>query len=202
VDCLVRTMQEADVRVASTSAQEINEDDDAPIYLIPPDTRHLFSEFTTQIYDSNQRKVSDDLAASYPSLSSETHEPPTSPAFTIPKIIITPAPPYTHDVASLVPIQNSAFGSRLTIPSHISFNAAFPPMAHPGATTIPYSAIHRWAFENGHWCAVVPKILEQERLGLFSRPLGLRRRAKVCGRTRKPRTMRDIGGFARPRRDP
>ncbi|KLO20771.1 hypothetical protein SCHPADRAFT_898023 [Schizopora paradoxa] len=198
-------MQEADVRARSTPAQEINEedsDDDEPIYLIPPDTRRLFSERSTQPANSNLKKVRNDLTPSSITPSSPSHEPPASHKFNIPKIIITPAPPHPHEVSSLVPIQNAAFGSRLTVPSHISFNTAFPPMARPAVTSMPNAAVHRWTFENGHWCADVPKILDQERLGLFSRPVGLRRRAKACGRSRKPRTMRDIGVFVRPRRDP
>ncbi|KAG5715708.1 hypothetical protein E4T56_gene163 [Termitomyces sp. T112] len=53
---------------------------------------------------------------------------PCRPNFTIPTILVSPCAPSEHHMASRVPIQNSAFGDQLTVPSYPAFNQIFPPM--------------------------------------------------------------------------
>lgn len=97
----------------------------------------------------------------------------------IPRIIITPAPPqHFREMSSCVPVQDTSFGSRLTVPSHSALNASHPPLVAP---CYPHALIHvsvrAWTYKYGHWCAVAPGIEEQERRGIFSRPMSSRRRA-------------------------
>ena len=106
-------------------------------------------------------------------------EPPVPQAFTIPRIVVTPAPPQqSREMSSCVPVQDTCFGARLTVPAHTALNACHPPMAPPSYPYMPlYTTIRSWTYRQGHWCAVVPGLDEQERRGIFSRPINLRRRA-------------------------
>ncbi|TDL28172.1 hypothetical protein BD410DRAFT_782138 [Rickenella mellea] len=92
----------------------------------------------------------------------------------IPKIVVTLAPPQPREASCWIPLQDSSFGMRLTVPSHALLNATHPPMVAAHAKYNPY--IRSWKYERGHWKAVVPALDEQQRRGIFSRPSGLRRR--------------------------
>lgn len=109
-------------------------------------------------------------------------QPPESPVpqkFSIPRIVVTPATPQqSREMSSCVPVQDTCFGARLTVPAHTTLNACHPPMAPPSYPYTPlYTTIRSWMYRQGHWCAVVPGLDEQERRGIFSRPINLRRRA-------------------------
>lgn len=111
---------------------------------------------------------------------------PRSNTGSIPAIIITPAPYQAPEKSAWVPIQNTCFGQRLTVPTHTALNTAHPPMLVPAFyhAYSRMSAVRCWTYRLGHWCALVPGLDEQERRGLFSRPLGVRRRS-VLGSARK-----------------
>ncbi|THH10157.1 hypothetical protein EW145_g1515 [Phellinidium pouzarii] len=55
---------------------------------------------------------------------------------TIPSIVITPAPSQSRGM-SCVPVQDTYFGARLTVPSYSALNAAHPPMMAPSYLHTP-----------------------------------------------------------------
>ncbi|KAF9021748.1 hypothetical protein BDZ89DRAFT_1137786 [Hymenopellis radicata] len=99
---------------------------------------------------------------------------PDSPCFAIPEIIITPCATEPPDMSCRVPLQDSAYNQRLTVPSHTSVNHSFPPMR---SRAPPIPSIQNWAWRDGHWQAILPGLEEQSRKGMFSRPTNIRRRA-------------------------
>ncbi|KAH8835664.1 hypothetical protein DL96DRAFT_1575118 [Flagelloscypha sp. PMI_526] len=92
--------------------------------------------------------------------------------------------------ASLVPHQDSGFGTRLLIPGRHAFNASFPPMLTRPPTTPPHTKWD-WNPTNGHWEASLPppelrthaRVQPSQHLGsrnntrLSSRGRGKRRRS-------------------------
>ena len=107
---------------------------------------------------------------------------PQTDAIVVPSIVITPAPYQAPEKSAWVPIQDTCFGQRLTVPTHSALNAAHPPMLVPAyyhaCTRMP--VVRSWTYKQGHWCAILPGLDEQERRGLFSRPLGARRRSALA----------------------
>ncbi|KAK7465260.1 hypothetical protein VKT23_005239 [Stygiomarasmius scandens] len=136
-----------------------------------------------------------------------------------PTIIITPCSSesektssstnaYEASFFSRVPVQDSAFRSRLTVPRHPTFNCIFPPMrmalllsvsstssTRPSTKSYsnsvsmiipPPASLHplveTWRWKDGHWQAVLPGIEEQVKRGMFSRVVsmhgGMRRKIK------------------------
>ncbi|KAJ3989015.1 hypothetical protein F5890DRAFT_177394 [Lentinula detonsa] len=92
----------------------------------------------------------------------------------IPTIIITPCETQVRETSALVPIQDGAFGSRLSVPCHPKINHAFPPMAST------MSSIHMmrdldWTWSNGHWVALLPGVVEQMSKGMFSKAMSRRK---------------------------
>lgn len=130
---------------------------------------------------------------------------PTPQARIIPTIVITPVDSQPPEKSSWVPIQDTCFGARLTVPTHSALNAAHPPMVLPSYAFIPLQSFVRWTYKFGHWCAVPPGLDEQDRKGIFSRPVGIRRRTSL-GSMRK-RMARDPShssrqnSFGRNKRD-
>ncbi|KAF9075024.1 hypothetical protein BDP27DRAFT_99303 [Rhodocollybia butyracea] len=92
----------------------------------------------------------------------------------IPTIIITPCESQARETSALAPIQDSAFGSQLTIPCHPKINHAFPPMAS-NAPSIYMNPTLDWTWRNGHWQAILPRLDEQMVKEMFSRPISRRR---------------------------
>lgn len=122
----------------------------------------------------------------------------------IPRIIITPAPPQQcREMSSCVPVQDTSFGARLTVPSHSALNTSHPPMAAPFYPHAPlHVTVRNWTYRFGHWCAVAPALDEQERRGIFSRPISARRRKM----RKRAGGVRDVSVscqnvFARTKRD-
>ncbi|KAJ7611011.1 hypothetical protein FB45DRAFT_1037894 [Roridomyces roridus] len=74
----------------------------------------------------------------------------------IPSIIITP-PLHPPSTSSLLPYQDSAFHTRLTVPTptrgHAPFNQNYPPMLR--LVPVPARAVSRWTWTNGHWQALI-----------------------------------------------
>ncbi|KAK7058640.1 hypothetical protein VNI00_002276 [Paramarasmius palmivorus] len=108
----------------------------------------------------------------------------------IPTIIITPCEYHTTSSPSTthVPIQDSAFNTRLTVPCHHpTYNQVFPPMLlqHPTkkGSLAPLPLVEKWRWRNGHWHAVLPGLEEQARKGLFSRAVrsGLVKKKRSVG---------------------
>lgn len=104
----------------------------------------------------------------------EISRKPDSPCMSIPTIIVTLAPPQLREKKCWVPVQNSFFGMRLSVPTHEVLNATHPPMFSKRPRPVRF--VRSWTYENGHWCAVMPAPDEQERKGMYSRACGLRRR--------------------------
>jgi len=93
----------------------------------------------------------------------------------VPTIVVTPCEPQKPEISCRVPLQNCAFGSRLTVPRHPVFNQVFPPLS-PSPHTL--FANKRWRWQDGHWQATLPSLEEQAQKGLFSRALVVRRRSR------------------------
>jgi len=85
----------------------------------------------------------------------------------IPTIVVTPCEAQSRETSALVPIQDCAFSSKLTVPCHPKVNSAFPPMAR-AMYLIPELD---WRWRNGHWQAVLPGVEEQAMKGMFSRAM-------------------------------
>uniref|UniRef100_A0A0W0FRT6 Cytochrome p450 n=1 Tax=Moniliophthora roreri TaxID=221103 RepID=A0A0W0FRT6_MONRR len=101
----------------------------------------------------------------------------------IPTIIITPCEYHANPSPSPshVPIQDSAYNTRLTVPCHQpTFNQVFPPMLHPTKkeTSAPLPLVEKWRWRNGHWQAVLPGLEEQARRGLFSRAVRIAKKKR------------------------
>ncbi|KAJ7292841.1 hypothetical protein C8J57DRAFT_8176 [Mycena rebaudengoi] len=95
-----------------------------------------------------------------------------SPDSAVPTIVITPCSPQPRESSCQVPYQDSAFRSRLTVPSQPSLNQSFPPMISP--LRYRTRGIHHWIWKNGHWQAAVG--------GLEPRPRVLKSRKKRPGK--------------------
>ena len=108
----------------------------------------------------------------------------------LPRIILTPPTPEPSETPTFqrVPLQDSAYGARLTVPSYSAVNVLHPPMSFnqeifaspfvplslsPLAVTV---VAKKWEYVNGHWAAVLPSQDEQLRRGLYSRPRRVRLR--------------------------
>lgn len=104
--------------------------------------------------------------------------PSTHPS--TPTIIITPCPPAPRALHTRVPCQDAAFGARLTVPTHPVFNGPYG-----GTSTTPTPdrgtlvGADDWRLCGGRWEAVVPGLREQERRGLFSRPVSAKKRRRL-----------------------
>jgi len=101
--------------------------------------------------------------------------PPRVPCvdLSVPTIIVTPCSPQEPETSCHVPLQNCAFGNRLTVPRHPAFNQTFPPLTVSTPSTL--SSGKKWRWQNGHWHAALPSLEEQAAKGLFSRALDIRR---------------------------
>ncbi|KAJ3922052.1 hypothetical protein F5877DRAFT_75608 [Lentinula edodes] len=99
-----------------------------------------------------------------------------------PTIIITPCETQRHETSALVPLQDSAFGSRLTVPCHRKLNQAFPPMARAVPSIYMSSDLH-WKWMNGHWQALLPGLDEQISKGMYSRAISRRKTTSRHSRT-------------------
>lgn len=173
------------------------QDDDEDIYVIsePDESLDVFGSDTPRLEDTPQfpsatsthHRESKYVKSLVPECNNEAGPSrPRSNIGSIPAIIITPAPYQAPEKSAWVPIQDTCFGQRLTVPTHTALNTAHPPML-VSAFYHAYSrmsAVRCWTYRHGHWCAVVPGLDDQERRGLFSRPLGVRRRS-VLGSARK-----------------
>jgi len=93
----------------------------------------------------------------------------------VPTIVVTPCPAEPRETSCHVPYQDAAFNNRLTVPTHIIFNEAFPPMMPPQRLWAP--SIKQWKWQDGHWQASIPGLEEQARKGLFSRVVNTKRKA-------------------------
>ncbi|KAJ7070596.1 hypothetical protein C8F01DRAFT_1106993 [Mycena amicta] len=128
---------------------------------MPPAGRTLLAQFHKDI-----EHVAHLLAALEPAIElaepTKTILPTVCP--TLPTIVITPCADAPRDMSCWVPIQDSAFGSQLTVPLRPSFNHSFPPMAAP-SRRVP---VKTWIWRNGHWQATVR--------GLEQRPRKLKHR--------------------------
>ncbi|KIK70500.1 hypothetical protein GYMLUDRAFT_32528 [Collybiopsis luxurians FD-317 M1] len=100
----------------------------------------------------------------------------------IPTIIITPCETQPRETSVLVPLQDSAFSSRLTVPRHSRVNHAFPPMASNAPSLYMLPELN-WRWRNGHWEALLPGLDDQTQKGMFSRAIS---RKKSSGRCRPP----------------
>ncbi|KAI6136274.1 hypothetical protein F5141DRAFT_996607 [Pisolithus sp. B1] len=99
-----------------------------------------------------------------------------------PIVIVTPCPDEPRETSCWVPCQDASFGMRLTVPTHVALNRAYPPLLTD--CTHPIQRIDEWQYNNGHWYAVVPPPAEQCRRGLYSRPAS----GRVRSRSRCPRS--------------
>ncbi|KAK0208976.1 hypothetical protein DFS33DRAFT_490190 [Desarmillaria ectypa] len=103
---------------------------------------------------------------------------PSPPNFQVPKIVLTLCPSQPHDIPCRVPIQDSAYNQRLTVPTHTTVNSVFPPMR---ARSPPVKLVKDWIWRDGHWQAILPDLDEQARRGIFSHPSSnVRRKASRC----------------------
>jgi len=93
----------------------------------------------------------------------------------IPTIIITPPyVPQPSETFCRVPVQDSSFGNRLTLPAHPAFNEVFPPLIPTAYPLVPVA--QSWAWVDGHWQVVLPTLEEQARKGMFSKALVVKRK--------------------------
>ncbi|KAF9531833.1 hypothetical protein CPB83DRAFT_903983 [Crepidotus variabilis] len=102
--------------------------------------------------------------------------PSTHPS--TPNIIITLAPSQPGEMSCRVPLQDSAFGDRLTVPLHPTFNNSYPPLVPPKQrlnSHIHTTQLH-WESINGRRKTILPSIEEQTQKGMFSKPLSLKRK--------------------------
>ncbi|KAL5495022.1 hypothetical protein ACEPAI_484 [Sanghuangporus weigelae] len=198
VEKVVLALHEADPDFSADS------DEDEDIYVIPFSSLEASANWSSRTDESV--KISENEAtlsnSPPPSVRGVGHssERPVPQNITVPRIFITLAPPQqTREMSSCVPVQDTCFGARLTVPAHSVLNACHPPMAPPSSPYMPlYTTIRSWAYRQGHWCAVVPGLDEQERRGIFSRPINLRRRAM---RKRRDHLVSCQNLFARSKRD-
>ncbi|KAG7452143.1 uncharacterized protein BT62DRAFT_285037 [Guyanagaster necrorhizus] len=114
---------------------------------------------------------------------------PSPHNFQVPQIVLTTCPSQPPETLCRVPIQDSAYNQRLTVPTHTTVNSVFPPMR---ARSPPVKTIKDWIWRDGHWQAILPDLDEQTRRGIFSRPSSnIKRRASrcrmCCSVTRYPR---------------
>ncbi|KAH8119955.1 hypothetical protein DFH11DRAFT_1685408 [Phellopilus nigrolimitatus] len=210
IEALVSSLHEADPAFADRSPV-LNEDED--IYVIPfsPKENDTLSTVLQNksaeasevafrcVQNSNVRCTGNDYERPPPRITS------SSGSMTIPSIVITHAPPQLREMSSCVPVQDTSFGARLTVPTHSALNAAHPPMARPAFL---HASVRMWTYRHGHWCAIAPALDEQEQCGIFSRPIGARRRAARARNAKRAAQVRDnafpcqnVFGFGRKKRD-
>lgn len=111
--------------------------------------------------------------------------PSTHPS--VPTVIISPAPPQNRETSCWVPLQNSQFSNRLTVPLYHCINDSHPPLIRPNQHCHtnrhtghpPLAAVDHWEYQNGHWEAVLPTLVNQIQRGLFSRPIIQKRRVHL-----------------------
>ncbi|KAL5534010.1 hypothetical protein ACEPAG_470 [Sanghuangporus baumii] len=198
VEKLVLALHEADPDFSADS------DEDEDIFVIPFSSLDASANLGSRTVASV--KINENVAtlsnSPPPSVRGVGHssERPVLQNIAVPRIVITPAPPQqSREMSSCVPVQDTCFGARLTVPAHTALNACHPPMAPPSSPYMPlYTTIRSWAYRQGHWCAVVPGLDEQERRGIFSRPVNLRRRAM---RKRRDHPVSCQNLFVRSKRD-
>ncbi|KAG8958719.1 hypothetical protein FRC03_008865 [Tulasnella sp. 419] len=90
------------------------------------------------------------------------------------------------DQTCWIPLQDSMFNNRLTVPGHHAYNVAHPPLlletlvVDEEIKPLPYSCDSATPFVYsetlGHCVTAVPTLAEQEVLGVFSTPMKKRRR--------------------------
>ena len=92
-------------------------------------------------------------------------------------IVITLSPPAPRALLARVPCQDAAFGARLTVPTHPVFNGARAGLHDADRTAL--ARVVDWRLCGGRWEAIVPCLREQERRGLFSRPVSAKKRRRL-----------------------
>jgi hypothetical protein len=156
-------------------------DEDALAFLPTPDLApDLPPHNPPQIPTTSLKRHCPSLTLTQPlSIPSAPSQPLSIPSATpsTPAIIITPCGPAPHDFSCRAPLQDSSFGTRLTLPTHTSFNRAFPPQPYPLVPTPGMVHVDRWRYVRGHWHAVLPSLEEQRRRGAFSRAIVGKRKA-------------------------
>ncbi|OCB85558.1 hypothetical protein A7U60_g7205 [Sanghuangporus baumii] len=196
VEKVVLALHEADPDFSADS-----QDEDEDIYVISFSSSEASVDFVSRTDEpvKNEATLSNSPPPSVRGVGHLSGRP-VPQNITVPRIVITPAPPrQSREMSSCVPVQDTYFGARLTVPAHTALNACHPPMAPPSSPYMPlYTTIRSWAYRQGHWCAVVPGLDEQERRGIFSRPINLRRRAM---RKRRDHAVSCQNLFARSKRD-
>lgn len=188
VENLVLALHKADPAFASASGSQGDYDiDDEPIYLVPDVIEEQAVYCSGAMNDTRDKIGCASLSTHEPNTETHQQHPPriakeeiflSSVSPSIPSIVITAAPPQVREMSSCVPIQDTYFGTRLTVPTHTGVNAAHPPMMLPSYAAA-LSSVRSWTYKHGHWCAVVPGLDEQEKKGIFSRPGAIRRRQSI-----------------------
>nr|GAT55620.1 predicted protein [Mycena chlorophos] len=139
---------------------------------IPPAGRNLLASIHHDI-----ESVAHLLAALEPEMDLSSETTPLTPLATdadtsmripIPRIVVTPCPDAPRETSCWVPMQDSAFRTRLTVPLHPSLNRSFPPMA--ASPRRVSGQVKAWIWTNGHWQATTR--------GLEPRPRKLQCRKK------------------------
>lgn len=103
--------------------------------------------------------------------------PSTHPS--APSIVITPCGSQNQEKTCRVPYQNSAFGRALTVPGHAAYNDVHPPMLMGPSLSSPELPLpDDWRWNEGHWEAVLPCLVQQTKRGLFSKMQTTRRRSR------------------------
>ncbi|EJD03720.1 uncharacterized protein FOMMEDRAFT_139881 [Fomitiporia mediterranea MF3/22] len=214
VEKLVTTLYKADPALSADSWEDEDENEDIYVIPFPPSESESASSSTcVPVRGAEPVKETCVEDPSQPRCRG-VRDVPVSPAPQrmppIPRIVITPAPPIRRpDMSCRVPVQDTSFGARLTVPTHSALNASHPPMLAPSFPLAPmHITVRGWTYRQGHWCAVALGLDEQERRGIFSRPVSARRRAAM--RKRAAAATRDAATtvsyhqnmFARKKRDP
>ncbi|KAK0199061.1 hypothetical protein F5146DRAFT_1021977 [Armillaria mellea] len=180
----LRTMLSGDVERMEKFFLELetHDDDDGPLVsdLDPPCPMNLTPDASSSTSRSQQRRsrsVSQSASISFGS-AFDMYQP-SPPNFQVPEIVLTLCPSQPRDISCCVPIQDSAYNQRLTVPTHTTVNSVFPPMR---ARSPPVKSVKDWIWRDGHWQAILPDLDEQARRGIFSRPSsnGRRRVTRCC----------------------
>lgn len=110
-----------------------------------------------------------------PALDSPLMIVPTNPS--LPTILVTPADDSPRETSAWVPYQDAAFGGRLTVPSHPTYNAVHghpPCLGKDDRLVLP--KVNQWRYNEGHWEIILPSVQEQVKMGAFSRAVVVKRR--------------------------
>lgn len=132
----------------------------------------------------------------------------------LPQIVLTPPTPEPTKTPTFqrVPIQDSAYGTRLTVPCYSAVNVLHPPMSFnreiPASPFVPLSfsplaasvVAKKWEYMNGHWAVVLPSQDEQLRRGLYSRPR--RVRLRTSRQRSRPNPWEKPRTYPSPRTEP